>query len=409
MAPLRRGAISPDRTLASALCPLPETPGDADDLAAAQVKRSRFAARPYRGGSHRDASRVAAPDAPGVPGLRAGISCSSPIIMRMMEWVSAVVVAISPVFFPCRSTAIRSEKASTSRSLWEMKMTESPFSTIERTEANSVSASCGVSTAVGSSSTRMHVAIECLEDLHPLPLAHREVAHLAVERGVEAGMGHQRFELGRAARRLRFRCSNRSVPSRILSMTREVLGQGEMLVHHADLRLDGRLRLAGRQDDLGAVFMPDMHRARIGRVLPEQHIHQRRLAGAVLAEQRQNFAACEIEVDMVGGKHGAETLGHAAQGKDGRAIGHRAPFVRSAMRAAPDPGRACETGETGKAGARSPRRLNRLLQRRNAPSRGEGRARPGGSGRTNGVSGERPPLSALGAITCPRQGLRHSP
>ena len=39
--------------------------------------------------------------------------------------------------------------------------------------------------------------------------------------------------------------------------------------------------------------------ARVGFVDPRQHLDQRRLAGAVLAEQRVNLAAADVEVDMI--------------------------------------------------------------------------------------------------------------
>ncbi len=45
--------------------------------------------------------------------------------------------------------------SSTSLSLWEMKMIDFPCDSSARTISNSSCASCGVSTAVGSSSTRI--------------------------------------------------------------------------------------------------------------------------------------------------------------------------------------------------------------------------------------------------------------
>ena len=56
---------------------------------------------------------------------------------------------------PRRSTVIRSEMASTSPSLWVMKMIDLPSACSERMIANSSPASCGVSTAVGSSRMRI--------------------------------------------------------------------------------------------------------------------------------------------------------------------------------------------------------------------------------------------------------------
>ena len=56
---------------------------------------------------------------------------------------------------PARSTVTRSETAVTSCSLCEMKITVRPSSAIARSVSKSDSASCGVSTAVGSSRIRI--------------------------------------------------------------------------------------------------------------------------------------------------------------------------------------------------------------------------------------------------------------
>ena len=61
----------------------------------------------------------------------------------------------SPTTLPPRSTVMRSATASTSRSLWVMKMIDLPWSMRLRTTAKKSSTSPGVSTAVGSSRIRM--------------------------------------------------------------------------------------------------------------------------------------------------------------------------------------------------------------------------------------------------------------
>ena len=43
-----------------------------------------------------------------------------------------------------------------------------------------------------------------------------------------------------------------------------------------------------------------------------EDLHQRRLAGAVLAEQRVDFACAHLDVDAAQGLHAAEVLGDAA-------------------------------------------------------------------------------------------------
>ena len=69
---------------------------------------------------------------------------------RGVEGAASTVATV----FPPRSTVTRSATAFTSCSLCEMKMTVFPSSAIARSVAKSPSASCGVSTAVGSSMIR---------------------------------------------------------------------------------------------------------------------------------------------------------------------------------------------------------------------------------------------------------------
>ena len=154
-----------------------------------------------------------------------------------------------PTFSPPRSTTMRSAIASTSPSLCEMKMIASPFAARRRSTANRPSASCGVSTAVGSSRIEhAGVAVERLEDLDALLLADREARDLDVGSHVEPALGHDRVEpLARAATGRAERRQSGSVPSTMLSRTGEVLGEREMLVHHADAGLERAPRRAGRQ------------------------------------------------------------------------------------------------------------------------------------------------------------------
>ena len=71
----------------------------------------------------------------------------------------------------------------------------------------------------------------------------------------------------------------------------------------------------------GLAVEPDL--ALVGRVEPVEDAHQRRLAGAVLAEQRVDLAAAQVEVDAVVGDDGAEALRDPAQ-LEGESVGaHR--------------------------------------------------------------------------------------
>ena len=90
----------------------------------------------------------------------------------------------------------------------------------------------------------------------------------------------------------------------MFSATRQRLEQRKVLEHHADAEA-ARLRRAGDGD--GAALPEDGALVRRQRAV--EHLHQRRLAGAVLAEQRVDFAAADFEADMVAGGELPEALG----------------------------------------------------------------------------------------------------
>ena len=71
---------------------------------------------------------------------------------------------------------------------------------------------------------------------------------------------------------------------------------------------------------IGLPFEQDL--ALVGRVEPVEDVHQRRLAGAVLAEQRMDLAAAQVEVDVVVGEHAREPLRDPAQ-LEQRCLRHR--------------------------------------------------------------------------------------
>ena len=104
-----------------------------------------------------------------------------------------------------------------------------------------------------------------------------------------------------------------------------VLGHGErrdqleVLVHHADAQLDGIRRTAEVHR-----FAPNEDLAGVGLVQPVQHVHQGRLAGAVLAEQAVDLPGAELEVDVLVGDHTGEGLGDpAGLQHHWRVVGHR--------------------------------------------------------------------------------------
>src|SRR5207248_3535687 len=103
------------------------------------------------------------------------------------------------------------------------------------------------------------------------------------------------------------------------------LDEPEVLVDEAQAgvarsdRVAQRHRLAG-QRDLGAG---------VGLVVARQHLDERRLAAAVLADQRVNLAGRDVEVDAVQGLGAREALAEAADREDGV---HRAQLASRAAR-----------------------------------------------------------------------------
>ena len=89
-----------------------------------------------------------------------------------------------------------------------------------------------------------------------------------------------------------------------------------MLVDHADAAGDR----VGRPGD-GDRLAVEQDLARVGREQPVQDVHQRALAGAVLAEEGVDLAGPDEQVDAVVGDDAGEALGDAAhlEARGGRA------------------------------------------------------------------------------------------
>jgi hypothetical protein len=81
-----------------------------------------------------------------------------------------------------------------------------------------------------------------------------------------------------------------------------------VLVHHADA---GRHGVAGAVEVLHLIV--EEHLALVGLVEAVEHVHQRRLACAVLAEKGVDLAGLYGEVDVIVGDQAAESLRDAAK------------------------------------------------------------------------------------------------
>ena len=173
--------------------------------------------------------------------------------------------------------------------------------------------------------------VERLQDLDPLLLGHPDRLHAGVRPHLQPEalrqLGHPPVGLGVV--------EQRAVAG--LVGKHDVLGhrhhrdQHEVLVHHADAGVD---RVPGRTDPQRPPAQQDL--ARVGLGQPVEHVHQRALAGAVLAQQRQHLAAAHREIDIAVRDHAAVALGDAAKLEEGVGL-HLARNVPPGERARPLP------------------------------------------------------------------------
>ena len=144
---------SPVMASTSSRCPLPDTPAIPRISPCRTARETPFTAS-YPRSLSTARSRTSSTTGPGAISLRSRLnSTSRPTIRRASSRRSTCRGSAPPSSFPRRSTTTRVQIACTSSSLWEMKITECPSAAMRRTTANSSSASGGVSTEVGSSST----------------------------------------------------------------------------------------------------------------------------------------------------------------------------------------------------------------------------------------------------------------
>ena len=157
-------------------------------------------------------------------------------------------------------------------------------------------------------------AVERLQDLDALLLADGDVLDARVGIDVEAellgelahaALGRRRVE--QHAGSASARCASTMFSATVITgMSMKCWCTIPIPASIASLRRAERRRLAV-QEDL----------ALVGPVQAVEDVHQRRLAGAVLAEQRVHLAAAEVEVDVVVREDAGEALRDAAQLEDG--------------------------------------------------------------------------------------------
>ena len=89
---------------------------------------------------------------------------------------------------------------------------------------------------------------------------------------------------------------------------RELVGQHEVLVHHADATVDG----VGRRGEVHHLTV-DLHRAFVGGLHAVEDFHQGRFPGPVLPADRVDLTLLDGEVDIVVGDDSREAFGDPGQ------------------------------------------------------------------------------------------------
>ena len=181
----------------------------------------------------------------------------------------------------------------------------------------------------------VRLAVERLQDLHPLLLADRDVGDQRVGVDLELELrGELADALVRGAVVEHDPGVRRLVREHDVLRDRHDRDEHEVLVHHPDPAVDRVLR---RLEDDGLAVHEDL--ALVGPVEPVEDVHQRRLAGAVLAEQRVHLARPQVEVDVVVRDDPRKALRDPAKLEDG-GLFHRADSMSGAERRQKERGRA---------------------------------------------------------------------
>jgi hypothetical protein len=177
---------------------------------------------------------------------------------------------------------------------------------------------------------RAGAAVEHLDDLDALPVGHAQALDERVGAHVQADGAGQLGDPGlrRAAD-----------PVQRLGAQQDVLGHGqvvgehEVLVHHADPGLD---RVGGRAE--AHELAVDGDRALVRRLDPVEDLHQRGLAGTVLPAQGVHLAAAHPQVDVAVGDDPGEPLRDAGELDGVLTLGHVPPSRTTGGRGLIGPG-----------------------------------------------------------------------
>ena len=149
----------------------------------------------------------------------------------------------------------------------------------------------------------VRAAEEHLHDLDALLHADGHVADLLVEVDLHAVALHDLLDRLAVVGQLEQRRVMALVPQNDVLEARHVLDEHEVLVHHADAVLDGD---AGTGDVHLLAMHEDLSLSRL--VQADEDVHERGLAGAVLAQERMDLAFPYGQVNVLVGIERAEAL-----------------------------------------------------------------------------------------------------
>ena len=314
--------------------PRADQAGEAEHLAAMQIEADALEHAPATQALHREEQGPAGPmlAAPLV------ISISRPTMSAIARCGVASARGRVEINRPSRKTVILSAISNTSSMRWLTNRIATPWLFRSRTSRNS---SCDL--VRGERRGRLvhdedaNVQRDRLGDFHRLLRGQREAARRAAHVERDAELGEDRLGLAE-------HLPPADHGAAILMADENVLGDvqiGKQQRFLIDRRDAHALRLGGARDRDRPPCQQDL--ATVGLMDAGDDLDQRRLAGAVLAQQRVDFAGMERERDVVEGLCRVEALGDAADIQNGLAVG-RLPFTHGQTRGVHDPnGRICTT------------------------------------------------------------------
>ena len=231
------------------------------------------------------------------PGFAGCLSTSKetarPTIISASSASVAAFGSRSPTTLPARSTLIRSATSITSCSLWVMNTSALPASRSDRTMPKNSVTSCGVSTAVGSSkmstlaerNSTLMISTRCWM---PTGISSMMALGSTLSPCWALIVRHLLARLGEVETVER---AHRLDAEHDVFGDREHRHQHEVLMHHADAGADG---VAGAVEAGRLAVDEDL--ALVRPVEAGEHVHQRRLAGAVLAQEAENLARADVRL-----------------------------------------------------------------------------------------------------------------